>query len=163
MPAHMPRGLPSRRRLQVAAWPVVAATLLISGRLPSGHRGAASSQQASSLQPLAASPGSTAAGSPPLSLPAAIGLVLPYTPVGALEGMVALPPSFYAWVAATIAGAGWQRPAGPRTQLAACCTCRHASLAHAQPLHAPSCTSAAYAATVQLAKRLYIRRFGGWL
>lgn len=38
-----------------------------------------------------------------------IGLVLPYTPVGAAEGMVALPLSFYGWVAATIAGEG---PAG---------------------------------------------------
>ncbi|KAL4428800.1 hypothetical protein ABPG77_005238 [Micractinium sp. CCAP 211/92] len=49
---------------EVAAWPVVLATLVVS----------------------------------------ATGLALPYTPVGRVEQMDGLPPSFYAWVAATLAG-----------------------------------------------------------
>ncbi|KAL4451583.1 hypothetical protein ABPG75_007245 [Micractinium tetrahymenae] len=49
---------------EVAAWPVVLATLLV----------------------------------------AAVGLALPYTPIGRVERMAELPPSFYAWVTATMAG-----------------------------------------------------------
>lgn len=35
---------------------------------------------------------------------AGTGLALPYTPIGRVEQMQELPPSFYAWVAATMAG-----------------------------------------------------------
>jgi Mg2+-importing ATPase len=38
------------------------------------------------------------------ALISAVGLALPYTPVGRVEGMVPLPPSFYGWMAATVAG-----------------------------------------------------------
>ena len=41
---------------------------------------------------------------PPPSPRAAVGLTLPYTPVGRAERFTALPPSFYAWVAATVGG-----------------------------------------------------------
>lgn len=58
-------SISGRRAPQMAAWPVVAATLTIS----------------------------------------AVGLALPHTPVGAVEGMVALPPSFYGAVGATVLGA----------------------------------------------------------
>lgn len=34
----------------------------------------------------------------------AIGLALPYTPVGRVERFTPLPPSFYGWVAATVLG-----------------------------------------------------------
>ena len=99
---------------------------------------------------------------------AAVGLALPYTPVGALEGMVALPLSFYAWVAATVAGAGLRRAqAGSRGGgggYAERLLRRQAPAHTALPLdRMPALRPAAYAITVQLAKRLYIRSFGGWL
>lgn len=116
---------------QVATWPVVAASLLIS----------------------------------------AIGLALPYTPVGRVEGMVQLPRSFYGWVAATIAGerlALWRLGAQPVSG-AAC-----PSVRGGMPFRLPTCgacsasgccppSAAGYAVTVQLAKLLYIRRFRSWL
>lgn len=40
----------------------------------------------------------------PAANPTAIGLALPYTPVGRVERFTPLPPSFYGWVAATVLG-----------------------------------------------------------
>lgn len=88
---------------------MVAATLLVSGRQgglqQGGLRLLSSTAAASNAACWSAAADATAALPPAPPLPAAVGLALPYTPVGALEGMVALPPSFYAWVAAMIAGA----------------------------------------------------------
>ena len=91
--------------LQVAAWPVVVMTLLISGALP----GPPMFRVWVLLQLLCLPEGASSASCPkprvPALLPcAAVGLALPYTPVGGVEGMAPLPPSFYGWVAATLAG-----------------------------------------------------------
>ena len=81
---------PSPLPLQVATWPVVAATLVVSGtrqRDAAGLAGGCPWSHSNAALP-----------------PAAIGLALPYTRVGAIEGFTPLPPSFYWVLAATVAG-----------------------------------------------------------
>lgn len=160
---------------EVAAWPVVLATLLISGAAGAAQRGAwsraghgcrparsACMRHAVHLPSLPC-PTPRACCACPAPTPAAIGLALPYTPVGALERMAPLPPSFYGWVAATVLG-GW-------VGLQACPTaCYRRSCMQCLPMlpecRLPSCCcccGAGYAVTLQLAKMLFIRSFGHWL
>lgn len=96
---------------QVAAWPVVLMSILISGA-GGGCRRSGSLRLClharlawlASQLPHAACEGALVDTTDCPCTLAAVGLALPHTPIGRAEGFTTLPPSFYAWVAATVVG-----------------------------------------------------------